>query len=79
MMSFSYTEYIQKLSVFLEPFGVLEGDLDIFAQAFLHRSGLNERKEFFSEHNERLEFLGDAVLELVVSNKLYHQYPKKPE
>ncbi|MCX6712257.1 MAG: ribonuclease III, partial [Candidatus Vogelbacteria bacterium] len=39
---------------------------NLLKQAFLHRSYLNEHKDFELEHNERLEFLGDAVLELVV-------------
>lgn len=52
---------------------------DLLAQAFCHRSYLNENPSFHLEHNERLEFLGDAVLELVVTEYLYKNYPKKPE
>lgn len=78
-MGFDSATYLVKLGSFLESFGVIEDDLDLFAQAFLHRSGLNERKQYFTEHNERLEFLGDAVLELVISEKLYSQYPHQPE
>ncbi len=48
-------------------------------QAFTHRSYLNENKNTGLEHNERLEFLGDAVLELVVTDYLFAKYPKKPE
>lgn len=47
--------------------------------AFTHRSYLNENREAGKEHNERLEFLGDAVLELVVTAYLYAKYPEKPE
>ncbi len=47
--------------------------------AFTHRSYLNEHREHGREHNERLEFLGDAVLELVVTEFLYAKYPEKPE
>src|SRR3990167_7460694 len=47
--------------------------------AFTHRSYLNENKAAGREHNERLEFLGDAVLELVVTEFLYAKYPEKPE
>ncbi|OGG51642.1 ribonuclease III [Candidatus Kaiserbacteria bacterium RIFCSPHIGHO2_02_FULL_54_11b] len=47
--------------------------------AFTHRSYLNENRAPGREHNERLEFLGDAVLELVVTEFLYAKYPEKPE
>jgi dsRNA-specific ribonuclease len=52
---------------------------DLLIQAFCHRSFLNENPDFYLEHNERLEFLGDAVLELAVTEELYKKYPKKPE
>jgi len=51
----------------------------LLEQAFTHRSYLNENREAGREHNERLEFLGDAVLELVVTEFLYAKYPDKPE
>ena len=51
---------------------------DYLTEALTHRSYLNEHKECKS-HNERLEFLGDAVLELVVSDYLFHKYPNRPE
>jgi ribonuclease III len=47
--------------------------------AITHRSYLNEHREATQEHNERLEFLGDAVLELVVTDFLYRTYSDKPE
>ncbi len=46
--------------------------------ALVHRSFVNENRSV-NEHNERLEFLGDAVLELVVTEYLYNKYPTKPE
>lgn len=49
--------------------------LEVLITAFTHRSYLNEHKKSASEHNERLEFLGDAVLELVVTEFLYTNYP----
>jgi len=52
---------------------------DLLIQAFVHRSYRNENSEFHLDHNERLEFLGDAVLELAVTKSLYQKYPKKPE
>ncbi|AKM79174.1 MAG: Ribonuclease 3 [Candidatus Beckwithbacteria bacterium GW2011_GWB1_47_15] len=51
---------------------------DLIKLALTHRSALNEHPEIASS-NERLEFLGDAVLEIVVSNFLYHQFPQKEE
>src|SRR3989339_1464994 len=47
----------------------------LLMQAFVHRSYLNENPSFELEHNERLEFLGDAVLELVVTENLYNNNP----
>ena len=59
--------------------GITFKNKDLLTQAFCHRSYLNENPEFSLEHNERLEFLGDAVLELVVTEFLYKTYPQKPE
>lgn len=47
---------------------------DILQQSLVHRSYLNEHKNFPLDHNERLEFLGDAVLELIVTDHLYRNY-----
>lgn len=58
---------------------VVFNDKGLLKQAFTHRSYLNENRSLGLEHNERLEFLGDAVLELVVTNFLFRRYPKKPE
>ena len=52
---------------------------ELLKQAFTHRSYLNENPESGLQHNERLEFLGDAVLELIVTEHLYKSYPDKPE
>jgi len=55
---------------------------DLFETAFTHRSFLNEAKKektSHSEHNERLEFLGDAVLELIISEYLFTKFPEKKE
>ncbi|MBI2450634.1 MAG: ribonuclease III [Candidatus Nealsonbacteria bacterium] len=51
----------------------------LLTQAFTHRSYLNENPKFAYFHNERLEFLGDAVIELAVTEYLFKEYPKKPE
>ena len=52
---------------------------DLLIQAFVHRSFLNENPNFELFHNERLEFLGDAVIEHIVTNYLFINYPKKLE
>ncbi|MDP3729244.1 MAG: ribonuclease III [bacterium] len=52
---------------------------DLLQQALTHRSYLNEKPDLKLGHNERLEFLGDAVLELVVTEDLYSRFPDKPE
>ncbi len=49
-------------------------DRDFLKSALVHRSYLNEHKDFVLDHNERMEFLGDAVLELVVTDYLFHNY-----
>ena len=53
-------------------------DLELLVTAFTHRSYLNEHKKTVKAHNERLEFLGDAVLELVVTEYLFGNY-SEPE
>lgn len=57
-----------------EKIGVQFSHKDYLVQAFVHRSYLNENREFPLAHNERLEFLGDAVLELVVTEFLFEHY-----
>jgi len=54
-------------------------DKNLLTQAFVHRSFLNESPNFELSHNERLEFLGDAVLELVVTEYLFSNYADKLE
>ena len=55
--------------------GVSFDNKDLIKQSVVHRSYLNEHPEFELDHNERLEFLGDAVLELVVTEHLYKKFP----
>lgn len=64
---------------FQNKIGYLFRNKELLEQAFTHRSYLNENRSRGREHNERLEFLGDAVLELVVTEFLYAKYPQKPE
>lgn len=52
---------------------------DILRQAFTHASYVNEHRSLHHKDNERLEFLGDAVLELAVSEYLFEKYPNRPE
>lgn len=54
-------------------------DQNLLEQAFIHRSFINENPRTGLAHNERLEFLGDAVLELVVTEYLYEKYPHQNE
>lgn len=58
--------------------GVTFNDIELLMTAFTHRSYVNEHKKTASAHNERLEFLGDAVLELVVTEFLYSHF-SEPE
>lgn len=52
---------------------------DLLKQAVVHRSYLNEHPDFALRHNERLEFLGDAVLEIIVTEILFHDFMETPE
>lgn len=67
------------LSSFEQKIGFTFTNKDLLLQAFTHRSYLNENPRFRVAHNERLEFLGDAVIELVVTEYLFSKYPEKPE
>jgi ribonuclease III len=59
--------------------GVDFKDKDLLTQSFCHRSYLNENPQGCLDNNERLEFLGDAVLELVITEYLFQNWPKKSE
>lgn len=67
-----YISFEQKLHINFQ-------NKDLLKQAFIHRSYINEHKGTDLEHNERLEFLGDAVLELVVTDFLFEKYPEVAE
>ena len=54
-------------------------DKNLLKNAFIHRSYLNEHKNFKGTSNERLEFLGDSILSVIISRFLYEQFPKSPE
>lgn len=65
---------MNKISQLEKNLGIKFKNKNLIIQAVTHRSYLNEHPEFKLEHNERLEFLGDAVLELVVTEYLYKNY-----
>jgi ribonuclease-3 len=69
----------EKFKEFEKKIGIEFENKDLLFQAFCHRSYLNENPDFKLGQNERLEFLGDAVLELSVTNYLYFNYPEKSE
>jgi len=66
---------MKEISKLEEKLGFKFHNQDLLQQAFVHRSFLNENPDFSLDHNERLEFLGDAVLELVATRHLYTNYP----
>jgi ribonuclease-3 len=71
MLDFSaYKTFAQKT------LGVTFDNIELLVTAFTHRSYVNEHRKTAHEHNERLEFLGDAVLELVVTEYLYNSFPE---
>ena len=72
---FKLREEMKEISKLEEKLGIKFNNQDLLKQAFVHRSFLNENPDFELQHNERLEFLGDAVLELVVTKHLYENYP----
>src|SRR5438105_15651344 len=59
--------------------GLSFNDEGLLRQSFVHRSYINENRSSGLKHNERLEFLGDAVLELVITDFLYKKYDDLPE
>lgn len=66
-------------SIFEEKTCIKFKDKNLLKQAFIHRSYINENPNTGLTHNERLEFLGDAVLELIVTDYLYKKYPSSSE
>lgn len=69
----------EKISILLDKLQIPYINISHYVLAFIHRSIVNEKQDFAPEHNERLEFLWDAVLELVITNNLFLQFPEKPE
>lgn len=69
----------EKIPFVEEKIGFFFENKDFLILAFIHRSFVNEYREEALQHNERLEFLGDSVLGLVVADFLYHRLPDQPE
>jgi len=67
------------LLTFSEQLGVEFRDVSLLSRALTHRSYLNENPGSVLEDNERLEFLGDAVIDFVVAGFLYHHFPEMDE
>ncbi len=71
-------DYSAYIAFARDTLGVSYNNIELLVTAFTHRSYVNEHRKTVSEHNERLEFLGDAVLELVVTSYLFDNF-KDPE
>ncbi|MBI2415549.1 MAG: ribonuclease III [Candidatus Kerfeldbacteria bacterium] len=72
--SIIHSLYYKDVAPLEQTLGLTFNDKNLLTQALVHRSFLNENRDFPLGHNERLEFLGDAVLELVVTDYLYRHY-----
>ena len=70
---------MERFELFEKKNNVIFKNKDLLKQAFIHRSYLNENRDLGLGHNERLEFLGDAVLELIITDYLYNKYTGKSE
>ena len=66
-------------NLLFDRFGLVFKDVSLLETAFTHTSYANEHRLLKISHNERLEFLGDAVLHLIISEYLFEKYPKRPE
>jgi ribonuclease-3 len=70
---------MKDISLFEKKIGVSFFSKGLLETAFTHRSYINENPDITTGHNERLEFLGDAVLELIITRYLFDKYPDRPE
>lgn len=69
----------EHLLTVLERIGIVPQDISLYQTACIHRSFLNEADGSVKEHNERLEFLWDAALELAMTDLIFRKYPEKDE
>ena len=74
-----YQKLLEEIPLIEERIGYVFKDKKNLAQAFIHRSFFNENRNVAAQHNERLEFLGDSVLGLLISEYLYAYFPEEPE
>jgi ribonuclease III len=70
---------MKEIKKIAKDWGFSFNNIDLLVQALVHRSYLNENPNFRVGHNERLEFLGDAVLEIIVTEYLYNKFPNTSE
>ncbi|MGE0197861.1 MAG: ribonuclease III [Simkaniaceae bacterium] len=75
----TYDHLLQAIPIVESQIGYTFQDKSLLSLAFIHRSFTNENRSIIDTHNERLEFLGDAILGLVVSDFLYSHFPDHPE
>ncbi|MDD2565306.1 MAG: ribonuclease III [Candidatus Gracilibacteria bacterium] len=71
-----FEQKVEKLLIFLQ---IPYNNLSLYIQSFVHKSVLNEKSTSFTSSNERLEFFGDAVLELAITEMLFFNFPNKEE
>lgn len=69
-------DFTKKFNIFMESTGLHYNNIEIYIKAFTHTSFANEHKV---ESNERLEFMGDAILDFLVGEYMYQNYPDMPE
>ena len=72
-------KFLEQIPLIESKLGYTFQDRELITLAFVHRSFINENRDLVATHNERLEFLGDAVLGLLVAEHLYRTQPETPE
>jgi ribonuclease III len=72
-------KFLEQIPLIESKLGYTFEDRELLTLAFIHRSFVNENRELVETHNERLEFLGDSVLGLLVAEHLYRTQPQTPE
>lgn len=70
---------IAELKQLSDKMGIAFSQIKLLHKALTHTSYANELKTWIVEHNERLEFLGDAILDAIISDELFRRYPNLPE